>query len=224
VASIDAGHITGLQCLRNATDRHITYELYDTVENLQAAYQSDLESYGQGATGTTCETGPAEGGYTIGGIPAGRLMCAPYEHGLIGIWTHEELGILSTLVLGAEDYPAFWSLWQVAGPNPADGAPAPPDAVSWLDSAQEYRGRDGERLSFVCPPDGSLSAVYGTDTYTDDSSICGAAVHAGLISFESGGAVTIEIRPGQESYTGSTRNGVTSSSWGTWAGSFVFVP
>ena len=65
--------------------------------------------------------------------------------------------------------------------------------------------------------------MWGTDVYTDDSSICTAAVSAGLITFQAGGSVTIEIRQGQSSYAGSTRNGVTSKGYGSWNGSFVFV-
>ncbi|MEP7159081.1 MAG: LCCL domain-containing protein, partial [Chloroflexota bacterium] len=57
----------------------------------------------------------------------------------------------------------------------------------------------------------------------DDSSVCTAAVHAGLITFAAGGSVTIEIQPDAVTYTGSERNGVSSGSWSTWYGSFVFV-
>jgi hypothetical protein len=35
--------------------------------------------------------------------------------------------------------------------------------------------------------------------------------------------VVIEMRPGQSAYVGSTRNGITSSSYGVWGGSYVFV-
>ena len=38
-----------------------------------------------------------------------------------------------------------------------------------------------------------------------------------------GGTVTIEIREGRESYSGTSRNGVTSLDYGTWPGSFVVV-
>jgi hypothetical protein len=65
--------------------------------------------------------------------------------------------------------------------------------------------------------------VWGTDTYTDDSSVCTAAVHAGLITLASGGPVTFEMRPGLDSYEASTRNGIASRSWGVWSSSFVFV-
>jgi len=66
-------------------------------------------------------------------------------------------------------------------------------------------------------------AVWGTDVYTDDSSVCTSAVHAGLITLASGGSVTIEMRPGQTSYEGSTRNGIISSPYGSWGGSYVLL-
>jgi hypothetical protein len=65
--------------------------------------------------------------------------------------------------------------------------------------------------------------VWGTGTYTDDSSVCSAGVHAGRITAAEGGTVRIEIAPGMESYEGSEANGVTSLSYGQWDGSYVFV-
>ncbi|XP_043941219.1 vitrin-like [Protopterus annectens] len=65
--------------------------------------------------------------------------------------------------------------------------------------------------------------VWGTGTYTDDSSVCRAAVHDGKIPI-SGGKVIVEKKPGQSSYMGSTKNGVTTNSYGSWAGSFVLTP
>ena len=53
--------------------------------------------------------------------------------------------------------------------------------------------------------------MYGTDA-TGDSWVCGAAIHAGVITSD-GGAIRVVGLPGQDNYEGSTRNGVTSSSW-----------
>ena len=96
-------------------------------------------------------------------------------------------------------------------------------AIGWGDNAGEHRGHNGERFSYSCPAGGTAGSLWGTGTYTDDSSICTAAVHAGLISLASGGTVTIEIRAGQQSYQGSNQNGVTSASYAAWSGSFGFV-
>jgi hypothetical protein len=65
------------------------------------------------------------------------------------------------------------------------------------------------------------SAFEGTDIYTLDSSICNAAVHAGKLTMESGGPVTIELRPGESSYKGTTRNGIKTNDYGKYGQSFV---
>ncbi|MGH9947863.1 MAG: putative Ig domain-containing protein [Pyrinomonadaceae bacterium] len=98
--------------------------------------------------------------------------------------------------------------------------------INWFTNAENLRGRNGERFTFLCPANGTLSgALYGTDAHSDASSICKAAVHAGRIKLQTGGAVMIEIRPNAAAYPATTRNGVLSStySYGTGKGSFVFV-
>lgn len=94
--------------------------------------------------------------------------------------------------------------------------------ATWSSTASNYRG-SASRITYVCPANGTVAIVWGTDLYTDDSSVCTAAVHEGLITLGSGGRVTIEIRAGASSYQGTTRNGVTSNSYASWGGSYVFV-
>lgn len=94
--------------------------------------------------------------------------------------------------------------------------------VSWGLDATEYRGQDGRRIAFLCPPDGEIGSVWGTGTYTDDSSVCSAAVHAGLINTVEGGRVVIEIAPGEDAYEGTEAKGVSSRDYGSWSGSFTF--
>lgn len=98
--------------------------------------------------------------------------------------------------------------------------------ADWTTSAAQYRGQSGEHVRFLCPPNPSRSSVgtvWGAEVYTDDSAVCAAAVHAGAISFARGGAVTIEVRPGQSSYRGTDWNGVVSRDYGAWDGSFVVL-
>ena len=96
--------------------------------------------------------------------------------------------------------------------------------IKWSTQADALRGRNGERFTFVCPANGTASSrLWGSGVYTDDSSICTAAVHAGVINVVSGGTVTIEIRPGAASYRATYSNGVNSMSYGSWSGSFVIV-
>ncbi len=95
---------------------------------------------------------------------------------------------------------------------------------TWETQANDYSGNIGKRYTFYFPPGGVISSrVWGTDVYTYDCSIASAAVHAGLITTQNGGTVTIEIRAGQSSYKGSIRNGVTSNDWGAFGGSFIFI-
>ena len=99
------------------------------------------------------------------------------------------------------------------------------EQINWSTPANSSRGMNGQRITYACPAGGSLSdKLWGTDIYTDDSSICTAAVHAGVISQSTGGAVTIEIKPGVKSYRGSYRNGMASKDYGPWQGSFIFAP
>lgn len=95
--------------------------------------------------------------------------------------------------------------------------------ITWATQADNLRGRNGQRFTYHCPPGTVSTRLWGVDLYTDDSSICTAAAHAGLINAQSGGTVTIEIRAGANAYQGTTRNGVKSSGYGSWHGSFVFV-
>lgn len=99
---------------------------------------------------------------------------------------------------------------------------------TWDKEARETPYNEGAigqqyTISFpAMPADFSPTRAWGTDIYTDDSSIAVAALHAGLIT-TAGGVVTFEIRPGQDNYLGSTRNGVMSNSYANWPRSFSFV-
>jgi hypothetical protein len=96
---------------------------------------------------------------------------------------------------------------------------AEPLAIDWGTTAVRHRAAKGHTFDFLCPPSGSFSSLWGTDLYTDDSSICTAAVHTGMITTV-GGVVTVEIAAGQERYEASTNNGVTSNSYGAWRASY----
>lgn len=94
--------------------------------------------------------------------------------------------------------------------------------IGWSDYAPQYRDQIDRRVTSICPAGGRLFRVFGTDVYTDDSSVCSAAVHAGVITAQTGGVVTIVIGAGLPAYQGSTRNGVTSGSYGAFRWSFSF--
>lgn len=73
-----------------------------------------------------------------------------------------------------------------------------------------------------CPAGCSATprTIWGTDTYTADSAVCTAALHAGIIT-DRGGQLTVTIAPGQPAYRGSTRNGVRSSDYGSYGESYT---
>jgi len=115
-----------------------------------------------------------------------------------------------------------------AADNSNTGQSSPPlsagngTPTTWEANATSLNGKDGETLTLACSPGGTAHSVWGSDIYTADSSICTAAVHSGLITFQQGGAVTIELRPGGTIYGCSERNGVTTSPFGSYQHSFVF--
>jgi len=106
--------------------------------------------------------------------------------------------------------------------------PVPPSSAgegtptTWEAKATTLNGADGKTFTLACSPAGTAHPVWGSDIYTADSSICTAAVHSGLITYQQGGAVTIELRPGRTIYGCSERNGVTTSPFGSYQHSFVF--
>ncbi len=98
---------------------------------------------------------------------------------------------------------------------------APYVATCWTTS-KEIAGEVGTTAYVKCPADCTTGFVWGTDTYTADSKICVAAIHAGASTTE-GGVVQIEKVAGLGEYGGSERNGITSSDWGSYDISFVFA-
>lgn len=82
----------------------------------------------------------------------------------------------------------------------------------------------GADVAVECPAGCEARAIWGTDVYTSDSSLCTAAVHMGLISFASGGEFVYTAGGAQASFEGSTRNGVTSNAYGAFGYSFTLSP
>jgi hypothetical protein len=84
-----------------------------------------------------------------------------------------------------------------------------------------FRGQAGETLSFAIRGRDDLP-VWGTTTYTDDSPIEAAAVHAGLLRPGQSGIVKVRPLPGQDRYEASNQNGVQSLAYGQQRGSYRF--
>jgi hypothetical protein len=121
----------------------------------------------------------------------------------------------------------WWVALSPAGsayPANEPGHARSPQTITWSSGTAKWKGQWGRRETLLCPSNGHVESVWGTDVYTDDSSVCSAAVHAGLISPATGGPVTIEVRPDHSPYHGTTRNGIRSRTWtDPWPGSFTFI-
>ncbi len=103
-------------------------------------------------------------------------------------------------------------------------APGMPDALAQETCPGDFtsfRGTD-TTLTCDCPEGAAVGSVWGSGPYTDDSSVCAAAQHAGVIG-PKGGQVTVTASPGLDAYTGSDSNGIQTQDYGSWSGSFAFV-
>jgi hypothetical protein len=125
---------------------------------------------------------------------------------------------IGTIRNGVEslDYPAFPASLEFKGtPPPAEGPGLCPHTLA---VSRELPSPFTCRCTAEATERG---AVWGTDVYTDDSSICRAAFHAGRIPQE-GGTVSIARGAGRQLYVGSTRNGVQTNDFGSYPVSITF--
>ena len=72
------------------------------------------------------------------------------------------------------------------------------------------RGQNGQSFYFEVTGNKGGGSVYGTDLYTDDSSLAAAAVHAGVLADGQKGVVKVTVLPGADNYQASDRNGVST--------------
>jgi hypothetical protein len=114
--------------------------------------------------------------------------------------------------------PPYRPAGQITADLVNEGLPNPFEPVRM----SRFRGRAGETLSFAIRGRDD-QAIWGTTTYTDDSALETAAVHAGLLRAGQVGVVTVKVLPGQQQYQGSERNGVTSHAFEQHGGSFLFA-
>ena len=98
--------------------------------------------------------------------------------------------------------------------------------ANWGTNAAGVKNRLGQDFGYSCPPNGSISSIYGTDVYSAayGTSICTAAVHSGLITVKSGGNVTIRIIRHKGVFIGTERNSIVSyGAGGNSSPAFIFV-
>ncbi|TAL37063.1 MAG: hypothetical protein EPN93_06450 [Spirochaetes bacterium] len=87
-------------------------------------------------------------------------------------------------------------------------------------SAKDLKIAVGSSFIAKCPANCTTGSVWGIDTYTEDSAVCAAAIHAGVLKAE-GGMVRVLMKPGLKEYKGAEKNGVKSNTWGSFDKSFV---
>lgn len=109
-------------------------------------------------------------------------------------------------------------------PKPTAGNTTPaPEAQADPGNLVGFRDQTGATLAFTVTGT-TEGVVWGTDLYTDDSTLAAAAVHAGVLQAGQTGVVTVTITGEQAGFTGSERNGIASRNYGSWGGSYTFVP
>ena len=90
--------------------------------------------------------------------------------------------------------------------------------------AADLVGIHGSVLKVFCPANcaDTQSPIWGTDIYTDDSPVCLAGVHAGVLPKRSAGVLrVVVVKKLVHHFTGTTRNGVATRDWvGTWHRNF----
>ena len=125
-----------------------------------------------------------------------------------------------TILPGQESYPSLTrhgvssSSWQSWG-----GSYRIEGAAKEISSVYELRGRD--LPPFAVYVVGRLDGrVWGSGSYTDDSDLGTAAVHAGLLKPGEAGFVTVTLEGGKAAYESSTQNGVTSRPYRSWEAGF----
>jgi hypothetical protein len=84
----------------------------------------------------------------------------------------------------------------------------------------QYQQRIGESFQFLVTGRAGGS-VWGTGTYTTDSSLAAVVVHAGVLKEGEKGVVTVTMVASPASFEGSSANGVTSGAWGQYPAAYT---
>ena len=101
------------------------------------------------------------------------------------------------------------------------GAPYANETYSSNINCMDKRGKIGEYYCYkiIGSTEGT---VWGDGVYTDDSNIAKAAVLEGKCKIGENKEVCIKIIEGKSSYGSCTKNGISTSSYGSWDGSYIF--
>ena len=180
-------------------------------------------------------TGVANGGSVWGSNPytADSQIARAAVHA--GVLKPGESGVVRVTILPGQQsyggsvkngvstfqYGSFFLSYRIEGAA-AEAAPPPlaPGVVPAPYSLTQYRDSVGKTVSFNVVGSLAGGTVWGSNPYTADSQLARAAVHAGVLKPGESGVVRVTILPGQQSYGGSVKNGVSTSAWGPYGLSF----
>ena len=100
-------------------------------------------------------------------------------------------------------------------------APGSNDYPAAPDNMKSFRNLNGKVFTYRVTGK-TNGRIWGgqNNIYTDDSDISTAVVHAGILRAGQSGIVTIKVLAGQASYPSISRNGVNSSNYGKYDGSY----
>ena len=93
------------------------YLSFGSQADMDASFDYLVNKWAVAESGHNCDTGPHQGGYTVGGQPAGRILCAPSVTGTQLVWTDNGKLIMSDLIDLEGSYPDMYKDWLIAGPN-----------------------------------------------------------------------------------------------------------
>lgn len=112
----DDGVVVSVRC-EVAPDLDVYYHQLESLEALEREHERDLASAGiEADMGDCSEAVPGELGYTIGGEPAGRLLCEESFDSITFSWTHESTVIAATL-FAERPLADVWAWWiEESGP------------------------------------------------------------------------------------------------------------
>lgn len=99
--------------------------------------------------------------------------------------------------------------------------------LSKLEAAPAHLYDKGDQIgkTFTWRIKGNAAAgtLWGTDTYTLDSALAAAVVHAGVVKDGKEGVVRVKIVESPAAFTGSTRNGISSYNYGMYPAAYKIM-
>jgi hypothetical protein len=120
----------------------------------------------------------------------------------------------------SSEWEAFDTSFSVNDSADGNGTPKKGEAekITCSDTVEGLNHTDDDKFEVVCPPGcKSAGTVWGSGPYTTDSSICRAAIHAGVVTDDDGGTVKVTVSEGEKKYSGTKKNGVKTEDYGDYA-------